>query len=108
MRSGGAALAASGELVAEPLLKNDGPWFCALGGAFPMTSSGHGLAASAGVSPQMSGGPGIVATDGAPRQRNDGLGLGASGGASPRKSGGAGVSGPDGFGRCPRHIDLVG
>lgn len=107
LRSGGAAFAVSGELVEELLLKNDGPWFCAFGGAFPMMRSEHGLVASAGASPQMSGGPGIVATGGASRQRNDGLGLGASGGASLQKNGGAGVSCPDGFGRCPQHTDLV-
>lgn len=107
LRSGGAAFAAFGELVAELLSKNDGPWFCALGGAFLMMSSWHGLVASAGVSLQMSGGPGSVATDGASLQKSDGLGLGASHGASLQRNGGAGVSCPDGFGRCPQSTDLV-
>lgn len=108
MRSGGAAFAASGELVAEPLLKNDGPWFCALGGAFQKMSSVHGLVESAGSYLQKRGEPGFVATDGASRWRSDGLGLGASGGASLLKNGGAGVSCPDGFGRCPQSTELVG
>ena len=108
MRSGGAAFAASGEPVAEPLLKNDGPWFCALGGAFQMMSSVRGLVASAGSYLQMHGEPEFVATDGAPLWRSDGLGLGASGGASPQKNGGAGVSCPGGFGKCPQSTELVG
>lgn len=66
-RSGGAAFDASGDLGAEPLLRNDGPRSCAFGGAFPMTRSGHGLVASAGAPQLMNGGTGIVATDGASR-----------------------------------------
>lgn len=77
LRSGEAAFAASGVLGAGVQMKNDGPWICAFGGAFLMTSSG--LVASAAASQQMSGGLEIVATGGAPRQRNGELGLGVSG-----------------------------
>lgn len=107
-RSGEAAFAASGDLGAEPLLRNGGPWVCGFGGASLMMSSGHGLVASAGASQQTSGGPGIAAADGASQQRNDGVGLGAPGGASQQRSGGPASSGLDGFGRCPQRIDLVG
>lgn len=91
-RSDGAAFAASGDLGAEPLLRNDVPWFSAFGGAFLMRRSVHGLVPSAGASQQMSGGPGIAAT----------------GGASPQRNGGPVVSCPDGFGRCPQRMVLVG
>lgn len=105
LRSGEAVFAAFHELDAGALLKNDELWICAFGEAFLKMSSGHGLVASVGGSPQMSGGPGIVVTGGASRQKNDGLGLG---GASLLKNGGAGFSSPDGFGRFPQQTDIVG
>ena len=75
-RSGGAAFAASGDLGAEALWRSDGPWSCALGGAFLKTRR---PVVTAGASQWMSGGLGRVATDGASLQRNDELGLVASG-----------------------------
>lgn len=98
LRSAGAALALSGELAADPLLKNDEPWFCASVEESPLTNSGHGLVASVGLSLQMSGGPGIAASDLAYLRRSDGLGRDASGAACLQMN--DGVSCPGGSGRC--------
>lgn len=70
-------MAASGGLDVEVQLTSDGPWIGAVGGAFHLTCSGHGLVAS--VFRQMGGGREIAATGGASQQRNGGQELGSSG-----------------------------
>lgn len=74
-----AAFAASGGLDVEALLRSDGPWIDAFGGALLMTSSGRGLLASAVAFQQTGGEFAIAAAGGASPQRSGEQELGASG-----------------------------
>lgn len=55
-------------------MKSDGPWFCALVGAFLTRHSEHAVFALAVVSLQMSDGSVFVAFVGASQQKSDGSG----------------------------------